>query len=58
MRLGDVNDQKVSYIAEVLDELLELLKFEHKRGSGATSEAQHQRSVACTHDIPQLVRSA
>ena len=47
MRLGDVDDNEVSYIAEVLDELLELLKFVHKRGSGATSKTQHQRSVPC-----------
>lgn len=45
MCLGDVDHKKVSYIAEVLDELLELLKFVDKRGSGAASKTQHQRSV-------------
>lgn len=45
MRLCDVNHQKICDIAEIPDELLELLKFEHKRGSGAAPEVQHQRSV-------------
>lgn len=51
MRLLDVDHKKVGYIAEVLDELLELLKFVHKRGSGATSEIQHQHSVVCREKI-------
>lgn len=49
MRLSDVDHKKVSNIAEVLDELLELLKFEDKRGSGAASKTQHQRPVACRY---------
>lgn len=47
MSLGDVDHQEVSDVAEVPDELLELVKFVHERGSGATSETQHQRPVAC-----------
>ena len=47
MCFRDVDHKKVSYITEIPDELLELLKFEDKRGSGATSKTQHQRSVAC-----------
>ncbi len=52
MGLGDVHHKKV-YIAEILDELLELLKFEDKRGSGTTSKTQHQRSVSCREKAPQ-----
>lgn len=47
MRLGNVDHQKVSYVAEVLDELLELIKFVDERGSGAAAKTQHQRPVAC-----------
>lgn len=47
MRLCDVDHKEVRYIAEVLDELLELLKFVHKWGSGTTSKTQHQRPVTC-----------
>lgn len=43
--LSDVDHQKVCYVAEILDELLELIKFVHKRGSGAAPETQHQWSV-------------
>ena len=32
-------------MAEVLDELFELVKFEEKRGSGATSKTEDQWSV-------------
>lgn len=54
MCLGDVDHKKVSYIAEVLDELLELLKFVDKRGSGAASKTQHQRSVVCRENNYKL----
>lgn len=47
MRLGDVDHEEVGYVAEVPDELLELLKLVDKRGSGATPKTQHQRPVAC-----------
>lgn len=47
MCLGDVDDKKICHTAEVLDELLELLKFVHKRWSGTTSKTQYQRSITC-----------
>jgi len=50
MRLGCVDHNKVRDIPEVLDELLELLKFVDERGSGAASKTQHQRPVACSHE--------
>lgn len=56
MRLRDVNHQKICDVTEIPDELLELLKFEHKRGSGATSEIQHQRSVPCGRQQSQTQR--
>ena len=47
MSLCDVDHQEVSHVAEVPDELLELVQLEDERGSGAAPEAQHQGSVAC-----------
>lgn len=57
MSLCNVDHKKVGYIAEVLDELLELIKFVHKRGSGATSKTQHKRSVACRETAMLAQRS-
>lgn len=55
MCLGDVDHEKVGYVAEVPDELLELVKSEHERGSGATTETQHQRSAVCRENTARHV---
>lgn len=47
MGLGDVDHKEVTNPAEVLDELLELVKSVHERGSSATSKTQHQRLGTC-----------
>lgn len=57
MRLGDVDHEEVGYVAEVLDELLELLKLVDKRGSAATSKTQHQRPVACKYTRSAKLKS-
>jgi len=44
---SDVDHQEVCSIAVVLDKFLELVKFEQKRGSGATPETQNERPVPC-----------
>ncbi|MEQ2284819.1 hypothetical protein AMECASPLE_025446 [Ameca splendens] len=53
MSFSDVDHKKVRHVPEVSHELLELVKLEHKRGSGAAPKTQHQRSVVCRQEATQ-----